>query len=320
MNALTSTQKLILIVFAVIDVVVIAVMGGVVIASSRTPMQMAPTAAAPVLPSATLPATWTPTPTTTPMATLPSRVTNTPPATLTPYPTHTPVPPTITPTVTIAPIPPTPIPVRLEGPDFDYLMPNRIPGWKWDAYVNYRPGDAFDPETSYAEPFFEAADDERRQINGSTLKVETIRWLKFRAWIHQTVTVTAGSQVQFQIQAKAYSSIDSLIVKAGIDASGAGNCFNAVWGAEHRINQDSGTVQLTSPFVTVPPSVDANPSVPPTPPADADEGDPDSEELIPEPEIQLGRVTVCFFAEPAYPHVSNAAFFDMARITVRPPR
>ncbi len=323
MNALTRTQKLFLIVLAVIDVTVIAVMGSVVLASSRAPVQIAPTQTAPVLPSATLPATWTPTPTTTPIATLPSRATNTPPPSPTAYPTHTAIPSTITPTLTIAPTappPPPPLPVRLENPDFDNLLPNRIPGWTWDAYVNYRSGDVADPQNSYAEPYFEAADDAERQIQGSTLKVETVRWLKFRTWVHQTVTVNAGSQVQFQIQAKAFSSLDSLIVKAGIDPAGSGNCFNAVWGPEQRINQDSGTVQLTSPFVTALPYIDPNRPAVEKPPGDVDTGEPGNEEEARAPEVQLGRVTVCFFAEPSYPHVNNAAFFDAAQITVRPPR
>jgi hypothetical protein len=319
MNAFTGAQKLILIVLAVVDVAVIAVLGSVVVGSSRPLAQVAPTAImhVQVLPSSTLPPTWTPTATATPLATLPSRATNTPPATETPYPTFTPIPPTITPTLTIAP---TPIPVRLEGADFDYIMPNRIPGWKWDAYVNYKPGDAADPERSYAEPYFDDADDAKRQIQGSTLKVETVRWLKFRTWVHQTVTVTAGSQVQFQIQAKAYSSLDALIVKAGIDPTGAGNCFNAAWGAETRINQDSDTVLLSSPFLTIPPYIDPNWVVEEEPPDDGDEGDPTGEEEVKPPEVLLGRVTVCFFAEPTYPHVNNAAFFDVAKIIVRPPR
>jgi hypothetical protein len=321
MNALTGVQKLILIVLAIIDVAVIAVMGSVVIASSRAPASViAPTQTATAFPSATLPATWTPTPTTTPVATLPSRATTTPSPTPTAYPTYTPIPATITPTLTITPTPVPPRPVRLEGADFDYIMPNRIPGWTWDAFVNYKPGDAADPEKSYAEPYFESADDPERQIQGNTLKVETVRWLKFRTWVHQTVTVTAGSQVQFQIQAKAYSSLDALIVKAGIDPTGSGNCFNASWGSAIRINQDSGTVLLTSPLVTAPRYIDPNEIVIEAPPDDMDEEDLGDERETAPPEVQLGRVTVCFFAEPTYPHINNAAFFDVAKITVRPPR
>jgi hypothetical protein len=186
--------------------------------------------------------------------------------------------------------------VTLAGAGFDFLMPNRIPGWKWDAYINYRSGDDYSPESSYAEPVFTAADDAVRQINGSTLKIETVRWLKFRTWVHQTVTVTAGSTVQFQIKAKAYSSLDSVIVKAGVDLSGVENCYNARWGTEMRINQDSGMVTLTSPRASVP-AVD-------------EESD----------DANYGRVTLCFYAEPAFPHINNAAFFDEAELMVTPPR
>ncbi len=78
-----------------------------------------------------------------------------------------------------------------------------------------------------------------------------MRWLKFRTWVHQTVTATVGSRVTFRIKAGAFSSLDTLIVKAGIDATGAGNCNSARWGNEMRINQTSGTVTLTSPTVVV---------------------------------------------------------------------
>ena len=112
---------------------------------------------------------------------------------------------------------PTPGPIPIEGADFDFLKPNRISGWTWDAYVNYLPGGNYDPDNSYAEPTFDDADDPIRRINGSTLKVETIKWLKFRTWVHQTVSVTVGTTVQFSIKASAFSSLDRLKVKAGID-------------------------------------------------------------------------------------------------------
>lgn len=308
MNSLTRTQKLILALLAVLDIAVIGAMVTVVLVTGRRPVQVAPAPSATPAPTSTLPPTWTPTPTLTPAPTLPSRVTNTPAPTPTPYPTITLVPPTET------PIPPTPIPVRLEGANFDFLLPNRIPGWSWDAYVNYRPGDVADPETSYAEPLFDDADDAQRQIDGSTLKVETIRWLKFRSWVHQTVTVTAGSQVQFRIRANAFSSLDRLIVKAGIDPNGAGNCFNAIWGPEQRINQGDGIIVLSSPFVNVPPMISPEESETEEEPSNGEEDTPSR------PKVTLGRVTVCFFAEPTYPHVNNAAFFDLAEIIVRSPR
>ncbi len=182
---------------------------------------------------------------------------------------------------------PTPAPVELVNPDFDLLLTNRIPGWQWDAYINYQPGGDYDPATSYAEPMFSAADDPVRRIHGSTLQIETIRWLKFRAWVYQTVSVTTGSLVTFQIDAGAFSSIDSLLVRAGVDPEGNEGCQEAVWGTEQAINQDSGVVTLRSRQVTV---------------------------------GESGRVTVCFFAEPRYPDVNNAAFFDRAQLTVLPPR
>jgi len=166
-------------------------------------------------------------------------------------------------------------------------MPNRIPGWQWSAFVNYRPGDELDPENSYAEPIFTAADDPQRQIDGTTLKIETIRWLKFRAWIHQTVSVTAGSTVYFEIKAKGFSSLDSVIVKAGVDPEGGENCDNAVWGQAMHVNQDSGVATASSPRLTV---------------------------------AEEGAVTMCIAVEPAYPHINNAAFIDQAKLIAAPPR
>jgi hypothetical protein len=302
MGALSRMQKTVLLVLAVLNLIVIGGMATIVIRSMRAPAQSPPITATSTPPTQTVAATWTVAPTATPRPTLPARLTNTPTATSTPY-------PTVTPSLTPTPEPSaTPMPVSLVNPEFNSLLPNRIPGWQWDAYVNYKAGDAFSPESSYAEPVFTTADDAVRRINGSTLKVETTRYLKFRTWVHQTVTVTAGSRVSFRIRAKAFSSLDSLIVKAGIDATGAGNCTNARWGNEVRINQDSGVVTLSSPVVVVP-------AIPTPLPSDAT----DEEETAPD-KSALGRVTVCFFAEPAYPHVNNAAFFDMAEIIVSPPR
>lgn len=310
MRALSQTQKIILLVLAVLDIIVIGGLAAVVITSSRIPAQTPPTA---TMTKAVTPeiATWTPQPTETPRPTLPPRLTNTPVPTRTPAPTRTLVPPTDTPT----PLPPEP--VTLNNADFDFVMPNRIPGWQWDAYVNYKEGDEYDPENSYAEPVFTAADDPAREIDGRTLKIETYRWLKYRTWIHQTVTVTAESRVTFQIKAKGFSSLDRLIVKAGIDPTGADHCHNAVWGAEARINQDDGAVLLSSPQVTVRPlpvevvedDVDVD-----------EENDARDADLETTPDVVMGRVTLCFFAEPAYPHVNNAAFFDRAELIVSYPR
>jgi len=296
MRTLSKTQKTTLLVLALLDVAVIGGMIGIVITSMRTPA-LAPPAPTAAVTTDVLAATWTPTPTLTPRPTLLARLTNTATPTTTPMPTATPTP---TPT----PLPPAEI--KLNGADFDAIMPNRIPGWKWDAYVNYRPDSDYDSENSYAEPVFTIADDPQRQIDGATLKVETIRWLKFRTWVHQTVTVTAGSRAYFQIKAKAYSSLDGLIVRTGIDPTGAENCYTARWGKEMRINQDSGTVKLSSPNVIVGSYQD---------PTVTDETEEEENE-----EAALGRVTLCFYAEPTFPHINNAAFFDQAVLVVAPPR
>lgn len=298
MQVLTRKQKVILVIFAVLDVLVIGAMAFVVINANRvipasvlSEMTQTPTPTS----DAALP-TWTPGPTDTPIPTLPPRLTNTPTVEPTPFPTRTPSP---TPTV------PPATPIVLAGADFDYVMPNRIAGWSWDAYVNYKPGDELNSDTSYAEPIFTAADDPVRQINGGTLKIETQRWLKFRAYVYQTVTMTVGSQVYFEIKAQAFSSLDRLIVKAGIDPNGGENCLNARWGDAMYIRQEDGIVTLTSPRITVPASLVTQPT------ATDDESDP--EEVTAPAE---SPVTLCFFAEPSYAHVNNAAFFDEAKLVI----
>ncbi len=316
MKTLSRGQKIILIVLAVLDFVVIAGLGAIVVSSIRAPL---PTPL-PQPPATTIAAstpverpTWTPTAAPTARPTLPPRATNTstPTATSSPIPTDTPTPtPTPTPKLMVGPIP-------LDGADFDYVLPNRIPGWKWYAYVNYVGGEA-DPQNSFAEPIFTAADDSARKINGATLKVETIRWLRFRTWVHQTVSVTVGSTVQFRIKAQAFSSLDRLIVKAGIDPTGQPHCDDIRWGEVQYINQDSGIVTLISPRVVV-----AAPTGGPTATATATPGPRERETPSPEPEEVtevLGYVTVCFYAEPSYPHINNAAFFDQAELIAIPPR
>lgn len=310
MKTLSRTQKIILIVLAFLDIGVIAGLGSIIVSTMRAPLPIpnspTPTAANT---SIALP-TWTPTVEATARPTLPPRPTNSPTPTATAIPTHTP-----TPTATPKPRP-TAGPILLNGADFDFLLPNRIPGWSWYAYVNYKSGEA-DPENSFAEPVFTAADDPLRKINGSTLKVETIRWLRFRTWVFQTVTVTVGSTVQFSIKANAFSSLDRLIVKAGIDPTGQPHCDNVQWGESWRINQNDGIVTLMSPKVIVaaPKSnVTATPTATPDP---RERETPAPEE--PEKEL-LGQVTLCFYAEPTYPHVNNAAFFDQAQIIATPPR
>ncbi|MBN2393492.1 MAG: hypothetical protein JXR84_22355 [Anaerolineae bacterium] len=314
MKALSRGQKIVLIVLAVLNVVVIAGLGSIVVRSMRallpTPI-IQPTLTPTALNRPLEVPTWTPTPETTIQPTLPPRATNTATPTATPFPTHTP-----TPTSTPRPRP-TAGPVPLDNANFDNIMPNRIPGWQWYAYVNYKSGET-DPQNSYAEPLFTAADDPVRQVSGPTLKVETVRWLKFRTWVHQTVTVTAGSAVQFSIKVNAFSSIDRLIVKAGVDPTGQPHCDNVRWGETWSINQDDGIITLTSPRVVVAPGEDKNT---PTPTATPDPRE--QETLTPEPEEEtelIGKVTICFYAEPAYPHINNAAFFDQAQLIATPPR
>jgi len=310
MKRWTRLQKIIVGVLALLNLIVI---GAVAIGAVFFFRDTKPAVGTPppvVSPTPRTVATWTPTITPTPRPTLPPRFTNTPTPTSTPIPpTATPIPPTATPV-------PTPMPVALINPDFDMLMINRIPGWKWDALVNYKPGGELNPESSYAEPFFSAADDPIRQINGSTLKIETMRWVKYRAWIHQTLTVTVGTTIYFEIKASAYSSLDRISVKAGIDPTGAENCYGAKWGQVLQINQDNGIVKLSSPKVKVlalPGTVTPTPT--PTPPR----GEEITQTVsLPSPVANLGRVTVCFFAEPTYPHINNAAFFDQATLVLTP--
>lgn len=312
MKSLSRTQKIILAVLAVLDTIVIAGLGTIVVITSlRPPAQPSPEPTEIAAATPESPPTWTPTLTLTPRPTQLPRFTDTPRPTPTSFPTKTP-----TPTATPRPLP-TPGPLPINGADFDFLLTNRIPGWTWDAYVNYKPGEDFNPENSFAEPIFNAADDPARRIDGSTLKVETVRWLKFRTWVHQTVSVTAGSTVQFSIKARAFSSLDRLIVKAGIDPTGQDNCDNARWGQEMQINQDDGVIVLKSPRVVVPEFLEEDKSTA-TPTSTPDSRETD---LTPTPPAEkMGRVTICFFAEPTYAHVNNAAFFDQAELIASPPR
>ncbi len=307
MKKLNRTQKIVLAVLAILDIVVIGGLVGIVIISMRKPPPVnLPPTSTPV-PTRIEHPEWTLTPTETPRPTLLPRLTDTPTLTPTPQPTNTPI-PTSSPTQT-----PTPMPIVLNNASFDLIMPNRIPGWQWDAYVNYKPGDELDTENSYAEPFFDVADDPARRIDGATLKVETIRWLKFRTWVHQTITVTPGISVYFQIKANAYSSLDRLIVKAGIDPTGAQNCYDALWGQEKRINQQDGIVTLESPNIQIPIYQEIEVERTPEPTLEHGEEEP-TEPITDTLSIPVGRVTVCFFAEPTYPHVNNAAFFDQAEL------
>lgn len=272
---MSRNQKIILVVMAVLDVVVVGALVAVVIRGMRQPALVVTLVPTPTITSTPLDIpTWTPTVTSTPAPTLPPQPTRTPRPTRTPFPT-----------ATSTPLP-TPGPIEIENAEFERITFNNIPGWQWDAFVNYRSGEGYDPQNSYAEPMFTSVDDPIRRINGSTLKVETMRWLKFRAFVYQQVEVETGSTAYFQIKANAFSSIDELILRAGIDPNGGEGCDGARWG-EVIIDQNDGIVTITSPRVIV---------------------------------GETGELTVCLFAEPRYPDVSNAAFFDQAELVVAPPR
>lgn len=223
-----------------------------------------------------LPPTWTPTASPTPRPT----VTRFP--TPTPGPTRTTAPiPTGTPTPT-----PTPVAVHLENADFNDILPDRVPGWEVAAEVNWEAGMPFNPDSSFARPWFKSADDPVRFINGSTLQIETSEWVKFRVTLYQTVEVAPGSRVQFEIKARGYSSGASIQVRASIDPQGRAACEGGAWGEIERLDQSMGVTTLRSPQAVV---------------------------------GSGGRVTVCFAAEPQYAVVKNAAFFDDAVLWALPP-
>ena len=75
------------------------------------------------------------------------------------------------------------------------------------------------------------------------------------------------------------------MVAAGIDPAGGQGCGKARWGEVLYTDQAQAAQNLTAPTVVAGAS---------------------------------GRVTVCLYAEPLYAAVSNAAFFDDARLTVGP--
>jgi len=186
---------------------------------------------------------------------------------------------TPTPTVTAQP-------VVLQNADFEDIAFDFVPGWELAAVVNWQPGDDFNPDTSYARPEFKSADDPRRVIRGSTLQIQTFQWVKFKVTLYQTVEVPPGSRVQFQIYANGFSNVGGIQVRAGLDPHGGVACQEGVWSEMLIIDQNSGVVTLSSPQAVAGPD---------------------------------GRVTVCFFAEPQYAAIHNAAFFDEAVLTVQSP-
>ncbi len=230
-------------------------------------------------PTITEPPAWTPTPSSTPYATLKPSPTST--STKIPTPWATPLERM---TVTL---PPTPAPITLENPTFDQLRKNDIPGWQTGGFVNWEPGEGFDPETSYAAPRFQAATDPQRQINGSTLKIDTTPWVKLRAWVFQIVQAEPNTVLQFQVNARGFvkETEGGYIVKAGIDPQGNAGCDEAQWGQEQTINQDDGVVMLLSPEVAT---------------------------------GQSGQATVCIFAETQFAQTYHAVYFDDALLTALP--
>lgn len=272
-------------VIALLGVADLLVLGGLIAAMVLTPrLTVRPGVSSPTPQAAaesprtpaTLQPTWTPTP-------IPSPVpTATRPPTAIPTPTRTPVPiPTGTPTPT-----PAPQPVPLENADFEDILPDRVPGWELAAVINWRPGDDFNPDTSYARPEFKPADDSRRIINGTTLQIQTYQWVRFKVTLYQTVELEPGARVRFEAKARGYSSGAGIQMQVGIDPHGGAACAEGLWGELRVIDQTMGMITLRSP-----------------------EGVVGSE----------GRVTVCLFAEPQYALIHNAAFFDDAVLWALPP-
>jgi hypothetical protein len=178
--------------------------------------------------------------------------------------------------------------VTLENPTFEGIQDDAIPGWQTGGFVNWAPGQDFDPVNSFAAPRFHTADDPRQWIDGATLQIDTEPWVKLQAWLFQTVDVEPGSRVQFRVQALGFvrQLEGGYILKAGVDPQGGEGCDAARWGEERLANQNDGVVELVSPQMIVGPE---------------------------------GRVTVCMFAETQFAQAYHAAFFDNAEIVVQPP-
>jgi hypothetical protein len=274
----SRNKWLIVVALALANVVVLGAMTVVVIRSLTRPAPApasVPTPVASPQPPVTSPPTWTPTLSPTPQSTPTPSPTGTPTQTPTPWPTPT------------ATLPPTPAAAPLENPTFEGVLENFIPGWQTGAFVNWAPGDEFDAATSYAAPRFHQADDPRQWIDGPTLQIDTVPWVKLRAWVFQTVNVGPGSRVQFRVRAAGFvkETAGGYILKVGVDPDGGEGCEAAQWGAEQIVNQNDGVVELISPKVVV---------------------------------GQAGQVTVCMFAETQFAQVYHAAFFDDAVLTVWP--
>lgn len=276
---MSRNKWLIVAALALANVIVLGAMAIVVVRSTTRPASApatVPTTVAPAQPTATPPPTWTLTSSPTPQSTHTPRPTGTPTQTPTTWPTPTPT------------LPPTPAPVLLENPAFEGISENFVPGWQIGGFVNWAPGEEFDPATSYAAPRFHQADDPHQWINGPTLQIDTVPWVKLRAWVFQKVEVEPGSRVQFQVRAMGFvkETAGGYILKAGVDSDGGEGCEAARWGAEPIVNQNDGVIKLTSPEVVA---------------------------------GQAGQVTVCIFAETQFAQTYHAAFFDDAVLTALPP-
>lgn len=275
---MSSRQRAVLIVLAIAVCVVWAGLVGAVVLTPRLAAGRGRTAPTAVA-AGTQDGTAVLPPTWTPTPSRTPAPTDTRAPTWTPGATRTPVDfPTVTPCPTD-----TPEPTTLQNGSFDGILYDRVPGWQVEATVNWEPGMEFDPGSSFGQPRFSPADDPQRVINGTTLQIDTHQWVKFQLTLYQVVDVAPGSTAQFQVSARGYSASGGIQVRAGIDAGGREACLAGRWGDLQVIDDRSGVVVLRSPPVVV------------------------GEE---------GRVTVCFFAEPQFSAVSNAAFFDDALLTV----
>ena len=293
---MTRGQQLVLIVMVIMLLGVTAVLAFTLI-NTDDAASAVPTLA--VLPAATAalgsagnasiasdaPPTWTPESTRTPLPTDTPRATNTaaPPPTITPtfLPTFTPRPTelvTSTPEVVTAT-------ATLENPGFTGIAGDNIPGWSWWAEDNFEPGGDYVPDRSFDTPLFKQADDPARFITGPTLQIDAVQHLKFKTHVYQTVIVSPTQSVGFRARAGAFSDSGSVMVSAGIDPAGGQGCGNARWGEILYLDQAGAVQSLVAPNVVAGAS---------------------------------GRVTVCLYAEPLYAAVSNAAFFDDARLAVGP--
>ncbi len=276
---MTRKQWLVIVVLGLTDCLVLGCLVAVMAFAPRLATSHAVPTMSASMPVATptrgvmLQPTWTPTPTFTPVP-VP-----------TPLPTSTPAP---TPTPLVIPTPsPTTAPLLLENADFEDILPDSVPGWELEAVVNWQPGDDFDPDASYTFPIFKPADDPPRFIDGSTLQIESgHQYVKFQVVLFQVAEVAPGSQVQFEIKAKGFSSEGGIMMRVGIDPNGGAACADGEWSEMELVDQGRGLVVLRSPVVAV---------------------------------GARGRVTVCMFAEPQYAVASKAAFFDDARLLVASP-